>query len=129
MEGKTSVCLCCSEQPYSLCCEPYINGSVLPPTPEALMRSRFSAYVLANARYIIETTHPSTRHLQSKNEILKWARQNSWTSLHVIDVDSDVVVFKAFYIDEQNLENEHFECSKFAKLGEKWYYLSGKYPK
>ena len=38
-------CACLSGLPYSECCEPYITGAKNPPTAEALMRSRYTAYV------------------------------------------------------------------------------------
>jgi SEC-C motif-containing protein len=39
-------CPCGSQKPFSDCCEPYVSGAEAAPTAEALMRSRYSAYVV-----------------------------------------------------------------------------------
>lgn len=43
--------------PYKKCCAPYHDGAMLPPTAEALMRSRYSAFVKKKIKYLVETTH------------------------------------------------------------------------
>eukprot|EP00465_Bigelowiella_longifila_P014130 CAMPEP_0185266748 /NCGR_PEP_ID=MMETSP1359-20130426/32159_1 /TAXON_ID=552665 /ORGANISM="Bigelowiella longifila, Strain CCMP242" /LENGTH=247 /DNA_ID=CAMNT_0027856719 /DNA_START=1 /DNA_END=741 /DNA_ORIENTATION=- len=59
-DDKTPSCICGTlDTTYDDCCGKYHAGVQLPPTPEALMRSRFSAFVLGDAEYIIKTTHPS----------------------------------------------------------------------
>lgn len=45
----------CGLQDYSDCCALYHTGERIPPTPEALMRSRYAAYALANIDYIKKT--------------------------------------------------------------------------
>jgi SEC-C motif-containing protein len=45
---------------YAACCQPWHLGQPAP-TPEALMRSRYSAFVLGLADYLRATWHPSTR--------------------------------------------------------------------
>ena len=40
-------CPCGSELAYKSCCEPIVKGKTLAPTAEALMRSRYTAYALA----------------------------------------------------------------------------------
>jgi len=57
-----AACPCGSGAPFAACCSPPIEGSAPAPTPEALMRSRFSAYVKGrpiDADYIMATTHPA----------------------------------------------------------------------
>lgn len=125
MDKDSKLCHCCSNKPYSLCCAPFIEGKELPPTPLALMRSRYSAYVLANATYLIDTTHPSTRHLHSKKSILQWSQSNVWKALEIVEVYDDVVAFKAIYQNSEQEVVEHFERSNFAKLGQRWYYVDG----
>ena len=48
-------CPCGSGKNYSDCCQPLIKGKTKAPTAEALMRSRYSAYVEHAIDYIIET--------------------------------------------------------------------------
>ena len=54
-KGKTG-----KPQAYAVCCQPWHLGQHAP-TPEALMRSRYSAFVLGLADYLLATWHPSTR--------------------------------------------------------------------
>ena len=49
-------CNCGSGRPYDACCGPYLAGWEAPPTAEALMRSRFTAYARADADYILATS-------------------------------------------------------------------------
>ena len=54
-------CPCTSGLPYDECCGPLHRGERAAPTAEQLMRSRFSAFALADAAYLLATWHPSTR--------------------------------------------------------------------
>ena len=39
------------------CCAPYLKGKAYPPTPEAVMRSRFTAYVKNVPRHIVRPAY------------------------------------------------------------------------
>jgi len=59
-----AACPCDSGKTYADCCGPWHAGlvqGVHAPTPEALMRSRYSAYGLGLIDYLLATWHPSTR--------------------------------------------------------------------
>ena len=51
-------CPCGNEQEYSQCCEPFIEGVKHAPTAEALMRSRYTAFVKKADGYIKSTLAP-----------------------------------------------------------------------
>lgn len=123
--GLDIMCYCCSGKAYSDCCEPFITLKENPNTAEQLMRSRYTAYALANAIYIVNTTHPKTRHSHNKKAILQWAKENTWQKLEVISSEESRVVFKAYFKDSEGLECVHYEDSLFELLGGKWYYVSG----
>ena len=53
-------CPCESGQDYAACCAP-LHGGAAAATPEALMRSRSSAFTLALEPYLLATWHPDTR--------------------------------------------------------------------
>ncbi|HWS26863.1 MAG TPA: YchJ family metal-binding protein, partial [Xanthomonadales bacterium] len=53
-------CPCGSQLPYRDCCGHYHAG-VAAPDALALMRSRYSAYVLGDRDYLLRTWHASTR--------------------------------------------------------------------
>jgi hypothetical protein len=62
-------CPCGSRLLYKQCCQPYHDKKALPPTPEALMRSRYSAYSLNIVDYIVETTHPENPLLKKDDGV------------------------------------------------------------
>ncbi|MTG97528.1 hypothetical protein GJV76_05165 [Myroides sp. BIT-d1] len=122
---ESKLCYCGSEMTYENCCGRFLSAKEKPTTAIELMRSRYSAYVLANAKYIIDTTHPKVRYQHSKKAILQWAKDNVWLKLEIVSSGESQVVFKAFFMDQQGVEHEHYENSLFEKLGDQWYYVSG----
>lgn len=56
-----TACPCGRPEPYDACCGRYHRGEATPPTPERLMRSRFSAFAVGGAAYLLQTWHPTTR--------------------------------------------------------------------
>ena len=53
-------CLCGSLKSYETCCQRW-HGGETPGDAEALMRSRYAAYVLKLEDYLLATWHPRTR--------------------------------------------------------------------
>ncbi|EEW2298111.1 YchJ family metal-binding protein, partial [Escherichia coli O116:H51] len=51
----SQLCPCGSAVEYSLCCHPYVSGEKVAPDPEHLMRSRYCAFVMQDADYLIKT--------------------------------------------------------------------------
>jgi len=119
------LCFCCSGKTFADCCQPIVTLKMEASTAEELMRSRYTAYALINAAYIINTTHPKTRHFHSKKAILQWAKENTWQRLEVISSEESRVVFKAHFMDRDGNVCVHYEDSLFEMLGGKWYYVSG----
>lgn len=120
-------CYCGSEQPFFGCCEPYIIGKKQAPTAEALMRSRYSAYAIFAADYLVQTTHQSTRNLHKKSDILEWAKGNNWTKLEIVETTSTTVTFNAFYTNKKGLASIHVEKSSFVFENGSWFYVDGEY--
>lgn len=54
----SQLCPCGSAVEYSLCCHPYVSGEKVAPDPEHLMRSRYCAFVMQDADYLIKTGIP-----------------------------------------------------------------------
>lgn len=129
-----SLCLCGSESLYKNCCQPYHEGR-LPATPEALMRSRYSAYALGNVRYIMETTHPDSPYYQkNKSAWIKslktYTTQTAFIGLQVHEATSGedektgFVSFTAILL--QNGRNASFtEKSRFLRVNNRWLYVDG----
>jgi SEC-C motif-containing protein len=120
-------CYCGSGISFNQCCQPIIEGTQRALTAEALMRSRYSAYVIHNVDYLIATTYPSERANYSKEEITFWATQNQWHRLEIISVTPTTVRFKAYFIDAENQSQIHNEHSRFVFENEVWLYVDGDY--
>jgi len=119
-------CPCCSGKPYEDCCQPYHKKEKFPPTAEALMRSRFSAFAIPNGEYLWETTSPGKRKFHNKKSLQEWGEINDWTKLEIVDTPSmNKVEFKAFYTDEEGNPQVHHELSTFKTIQNRWYYVSG----
>jgi len=124
-------CYCGSYKLFQHCCELYIKGIQKVPTAEALMRSRYSAYVTRDADYLMGSTHPSQREFHSKKEILNWAENNKWLKLEIISTAGDTVEFKAYFSEIQSKTGViqpiqiHHEKSSFVFESGSWYYVNG----
>jgi len=126
-------CPCKSSLLYSVCCQRFIEGKEIAPTAEKLMRSRYTAFTQANADYLMNTHHSSTRPLKEKKQIKKWAASVQWLGLQILrtqagleTVTEGMVEFKAIYQESGKLSYIH-EVSEFIKEEGKWYYVKGKH--
>lgn len=54
-------CPCGENARYAACCGRFLEEGLVPETAEALMRSRYTAYVRGRADYLLQTWHPATR--------------------------------------------------------------------
>lgn len=120
-------CNCGSLEKYENCCGVYHQQPNLVDSAEKLMRSRYCAYTLHNLAYIYETTSPKERNRLNKVDILRWAKENKWIGLEILNVTQDTVEFKAHYLDQKFIPTVHHELSLFKKVNKQWYYVSGKF--
>jgi len=122
-------CYCGNEKPYSECCAPLIENGLPPSSAEALMRSRYSAYVRADGHYLYETTLPEKRVVDDIELIEAHAAQTRWLKLEILDSreegESGYVEFKAYHRDLDGMKVHH-EQSSFLKVDGRWYYVEGK---
>lgn len=122
-----TICYCGNHLSFQECCEPFIKGVQKPPTSEALMRSRYSAYATGEADYLVNTTHVSTRKNHKKSDILSWAKNNKWTQLAIISASETTVIFNAYYLDNRLQPQGHYEQSTFVFENGSWFYVDGEY--
>ena len=111
--------------PYANCCQPYHLKTKIAPSAEALMRSRYSAFVVADADYLYETTFAGKRKGNSKAAYLQSAKNTKWLKLEIVSASLDTVEFKAFYLDKQFKTRVLHEKSNFKSVDGKWYYVDG----
>lgn len=119
-------CPCGSTAPYNSCCGPFHSCQKKAETAEELMRSRYSAYVLRETAYILNTWHPSTRPAS-----LAPAETVDWKKLTILKKESGdenssrgLVEFKAISTANQKMILLH-EASQFIKDEGEWYYVDG----
>lgn len=126
--SKTSLsfCPCESGNLYNTCCELAHTGTPAP-TAEALMRSRYTAYVLGLEAYLLKTWSTKTRPAALN---LSDDTATKWLSLQVIRVENTsettaIVEFVARYKIGGKAERLH-EISQFVRIERRWYYLSAR---
>ena len=119
-------CPCGQPAPYSECCSRFHAGAVAPDAP-SLMRSRYSAYVLANANYLLATWHLSTRPPN-----LEFPPTLRWLGLTIksheqIDSDHASVEFIArSRLGGGSVQRLH-ERSSFVREEGRWFYVDGEF--
>ena len=125
-----NLCPCGSQKPYEACCELY-HQEFNAPTCEALMRSRYSAFVFGLVDYLVETTHPNHRSKHLNEEVTLTCKNLAWTKLEVLSVwqggEKDKVgkvSFCAHFI-QNGANGEHKEHSRFKRFGKAWMYVDG----
>ena len=125
-------CPCHSNKSYIECCQPFIENKSIAETAEQLMRSRYCAYAMANADYIMQTYSNKSRLTQSKSEIESWAKQCQWVNLVIHSSKTknnqtaqlDKVEFSAYFIEDKQL-CEMREISRFIIENNHWRYHDG----
>jgi SEC-C motif-containing protein len=105
------------------------DGTTRAATAEQLMRSRFSAFAVGDAAYLLETWHPDTRppSLELDPEV-------RWTGLDVLATsrgsmldDEGTVEFTAHYVVGRRAGALH-EDSRFVRVDGRWHYVDGTSP-
>jgi SEC-C motif-containing protein len=97
-------------------------GSAAAPTAEALMRSRYSAFVQRDAGYLLRTWHPRTRPAR-----IDFDPGMRWTGLEILDTTdgsafhtTGTVTFRAAYRG-----GSLHERSRFERVDGAWVYVDG----
>jgi SEC-C motif-containing protein len=70
--------------PFAKCCGPYLARAKTPPTAEALMRSRYSAFVKGDLDYLYETLAPDQRSDFNRASTGDWANKSEWRGLDIL---------------------------------------------
>lgn len=118
-------CPCGSGQPYPQCCALLHQGQPAA-TAEALMRSRYSAFVMADADYLLLSWHSSSRPERAELEFDPRCR---WLGLTIKghqqqDHDHATVEFVARYQLNGRAFRLH-ETSNFVREQGQWRYVDG----
>ncbi|HEY0201211.1 MAG TPA: YchJ family metal-binding protein [Burkholderiaceae bacterium] len=121
-------CPCDSGMSYARCCGPLHIGAPAPDA-KALMRARYSAYVLGNADYLRASWHASTRPAELSLADAP-GKRTVWlglkVELHTITgQDTAEVRFTArLRVGGGSAQRMH-EHSRFMREGGHWFYVDG----
>ncbi|QKT04639.1 SEC-C domain-containing protein [Ectothiorhodospiraceae bacterium 2226] len=117
-------CPCGSGAPYGACCEPLLSEREAAPTAERLMRSRYTAFVLHDAHYLLRSWHSRTRPPN-----LNVPSDGEWLGLKVLETEAGgphdqqgTVEFVARYKYRGTAERLH-ERSRFEREEGAWRYV------
>ncbi|WP_305806555.1 YchJ family metal-binding protein [Stenotrophomonas sp. YIM B06876] len=124
--SPTSPCPCGHDRAFHQCCGRLLAGEPAPDA-EALMRSRYSAYVLKDVDYLLASWHPDTRPSQLSLQEAPGQR-TQWLGLSVkqsqlTGEDTAQVQFVARYRVGGGSAVKMSEHSRFVRLQGRWYYL------
>lgn len=113
----------CGGEALDTCCGRFISGTELPQTPEQLMRSRYTAYVLADEPYLRATWDPSTCPTETLIE-----PSIKWVGLEVRAAQEEgndgTVEFIARAKVGGRARRLH-ETSRFIRREGRWFYVDG----
>lgn len=119
---STRSCPCGLSEPYDRCCGRFHSGAAAAPTAEALMRSRYCAFVQRDAAYLLRTWHPRTRPAS-----LDLDPGMRWTGLEILDTSDGsafhsvgTVTFRASFRG-----GSLHERSRFERVDGAWVYVDG----
>lgn len=121
------LCPCDSQSLFETCCQPILADHRRAETAEALMRSRYTAFVLKHEQHILASWHPRSRPkaLNFDDHPVVWlglliheCREGS------PDDDAGTVLFTTSYLENGQLCKLR-EKSRFLKEDGLWFYLRG----
>ncbi|VAW66698.1 UPF0225 protein YchJ [hydrothermal vent metagenome] len=123
-------CACGTGKSAETCCLRVIGGQLKAATPAQLMRSRYVAYVQANADYLLQSWHVSTRP-----ETITLEKGLLWTGLTLLS-ESKVIAGsagKTGYVEfiarftHDGVAGQMHERSRFLFEQGRWFYVDGEH--
>ncbi|TYP88060.1 YchJ family protein [Blastococcus xanthinilyticus] len=117
-------CPCGTGLPYAGCCGPRHDGSAPAATAEQLMRSRYSAFAVGDAGYLLATWHPSTRP-----RTLDLDPALRWTGLDVLATTGGGLLDRAGTVEFRahwrsgGEDGDQYEVSRFVREDGAWSYV------
>ncbi len=123
----TAPCPCGSGASYAGCCGRWHDGPLrlCAPTAQALMRSRYCAFVFGLRDYLLQTWHPSTRpaSLAPDEPGLRWLGLE--LRRHQQQDDAHATVEFVARSKLGGRAHRLHETSRFVREDGRWYYLDG----
>ena len=139
LKNRVQTCVCGSGKNTTECCLALLEGVDLATSAEQLMRSRYTAYVLGNDEYLLQSWH-----LSSRPQALNLENTLQWCGLKVLNVSPEndtasanntaYVEFVAAFIDTNasvspgasaSQTGQMHERSRFLFEDGRWFYVDG----
>ncbi len=124
-------CPCGSGFDLDQCCGPIIMGGTPAPTAEALMRSRYTAFVCGDLDHIESTYAREMRDKVNRPAVKSMVNAVEWVGLEIFDTSlggendhTGTVDFAARFTKDGELL-VHRERSKFRREEGRWVYVDG----
>ena len=129
---KNDLCPCGSGKQYEDCCKLIISGAKKAATAESLMRARYSAYVMHEIDFIINTCKKGEgRGDIDRKATEDWSNKSTWHGLKILYTEKGtendtegVVEFEADYTYKR-MRDKHHETASFEKINGEWLYTTG----
>lgn len=123
-------CPCGIGESLQSCCGPIIAGAPAP-TPEALMRARYTAYTQHEVDFLLNSVHPDSPGEVDRRSTEAWAKHAQWHGLEIIrssggassDSEGQVEFVAKFSI--KGAPQRHHERAVFRRHGGGWLYWDG----
>jgi SEC-C motif domain protein len=128
---RAMTCPCGSNLERTTCCGPLLAGAPAP-SPEALMRSRYTAYVVGDIDHIVRTHQPAAGEEIDRDAVERFSRESEWEGLSIVATDrggpddsEGEVEFIARY-RAAGREHAHHERAIFRRVEGRWMFIDGK---
>lgn len=124
-------CPCNSGQEYTECCKLIIEGDKLAPTPESLMRARYTAHANGHSDFLLKSLHPSIRKIEEEEDQEKYREAKdsiSWEGMEVIGTSEKGDICEVDFVAHYSVQDQpqhHREKAKFVKEDDEWFYIDG----
>ena len=126
--SPNSPCPCSSKNKYKKCCLIYHKGTK-PKTALLLMKSRYAAFAVDDARYIVKTTHENNPDFTTDVQIWKegiksFTTNTEFLGLEILEfIDGEKEAYVTFKASLSS--GDMTEKSRFLKVDGLWLYESG----
>lgn len=123
-----TMCPCGSGRDLDDCCGPIVAGAA-PPTAEALMRARYTAFTQRNLDFLEQTHAPEIRDDYNRAEAERIADETTWLGLDIRRTveagDGTAMVEFAVRFRRDGEDLVHRELASFRQEDGRWVYVRG----
>ncbi len=115
-------CPCCSGRTFGECCGPVLAGKTPAPDAERLMRSRYTAHVVRDDRYLHFSYLPSSKLpyvAEAYEPAMKWTKLDVHSHTPEVKPNTSWVEFSA-YFEENGQKGVLQEKAEFQRINGAW---------